>query len=98
MTKEEILAKVDHTLLKQTATWEEIQKLCDEAAAYHTASVCIPPCYVARAAEYLQKRTAVCTVIGFPNGNTTTAAKRRGPGTRVRTGRMSWIWSLIWAW
>ena len=75
MTKEEILAKVDHTLLKQTATWGEIQKLCDEAAAYHTASVCIPPCYVARAAEYLQKRTAVCTVIGFPNGNTTTGSK-----------------------
>ena len=75
MTKEEILARVDHTLLKQTATWEEIRTLADEAIAYHTASVCIPPCYVARAAEYIQGRTAVCTVIGFPNGNTTTGSK-----------------------
>lgn len=75
MTKEEILARVDHTLLKQTATWEEIRTLADEAIAYHTASVCIPPCYVARAAEYIQGRTAVCTVIGFPNGNTTTGNK-----------------------
>lgn len=75
MTKEEILARVDHTLLKQTATWEEIRTLADEAIAYHTASVCVPPCYVARAAEYIQGRTAVCTVIGFPNGNTTTGSK-----------------------
>ena len=75
MTKEEILARVDHTLLKQTATWEEIRTLADEAIAYHTASVCIPPCYVARAEEYIQGRTAVCTVIGFPNGNTTTGSK-----------------------
>lgn len=75
MTKEEILAKVDHTLLKQTAVWEQIRELCDEAMEYHTASVCIPPCYVARAAEHIQGRTAVCTVIGFPNGNTTMGMK-----------------------
>ena len=73
--KEEILRKVDHTLLKQTATWEEIRKLCDDAMAYGTASVCIPPCYVKRAHEYVHGEMAICTVIGFPNGNCTTACK-----------------------
>lgn len=71
----EILSHVDHTLLLQTATWPEIQALCDDAIKYRTASVCIPPCYVARAKEYVGDRMAVCTVIGFPNGNMTTAAK-----------------------
>ena len=66
---------VDHTLLKQTATWEEIQKLCDEAIAYGTASVCIPPCYVAKAHQYVQGKMTICTVVGFPNGNMTPAAK-----------------------
>lgn len=75
MTKKEILARVDHTLLKQTACWEQIRKICDEGMEYHTASVCIPPCFVARAANYMQGRTAVCTVIGFPNGNHTAAIK-----------------------
>lgn len=75
MTDRELCALVDHTLLKQTATWEDIRVLCDEAVAYHTASVCIPPCYVAQAHDYLGGRIAVCTVIGFPNGNTTTASK-----------------------
>ncbi|MCR4876438.1 MAG: deoxyribose-phosphate aldolase [Clostridiales bacterium] len=75
MTTQEICAMVDHTLLKQTATWEEIRALCDDAAAWHTASVCIPPCYVKQAAEYLAGRIPVCTVVGFPNGNMTTAAK-----------------------
>ncbi|MGI6279213.1 MAG: deoxyribose-phosphate aldolase [Acutalibacteraceae bacterium] len=75
MKIEEILSHVDHTLLLQTATWEEIQTLCDDAIKYKTASVCIPPCYVARAKEYVGDRMAVCTVIGFPNGNMTTAAK-----------------------
>jgi len=75
MTNNELCALVDHTLLKQTATWEEIRSLCDEALAFRTASVCIPPCYVAQASDYLVGRMAVCTVIGFPNGNTTTANK-----------------------
>lgn len=75
MTNNELCALVDHTLLKQTATWEEIRSLCDEALAFSTASVCIPPCYVAQASDYLGGRMAVCTVIGFPNGNTTTANK-----------------------
>ena len=75
MEYREILEKVDHTLLKQTATWEDIRKLCDEAIAYGTASVCIPPCYVKRAKEYVGERMKICTVIGFPNGYSTTAAK-----------------------
>lgn len=75
MNKQEILSKVDHTLLKQTATWEQIQKICDEGADNQTASVCIPPCFVKRAKEYVQDKVAICTVIGFPNGNMTTAAK-----------------------
>lgn len=70
-----ILSAVDHTLLKQTATWEQIRELCDEGARYGCASVCIPPSYVRRAADYLGGRLPVCTVIGFPNGYSTTAAK-----------------------
>ncbi len=72
---EEILAVCDHTLLLQTSTWEEIRGICDDAMKYHTASVCIPPCYVRQAADYMQGRIPVCTVIGFPNGNHTTACK-----------------------
>ena len=75
MNKQEILSKVDHTLLKQTATWEQIKKICDEGMENKTASVCIPPCFVKRAKEYVGDEIAVCTVIGFPNGNMTTAAK-----------------------
>lgn len=75
MEKREILKRLDHTLLKQTATWEEIQKICDEGVRYQTASVCIPPCFVKRAKEYVKGQVPVCTVIGFPNGNMTTAAK-----------------------
>ena len=75
MDHKEILRHVDHTLLTQTATWDEIRKICDDAVEYGTASVCIPPCYVKEAAEYLKGRIPVCTVVGFPNGNMTTAAK-----------------------
>lgn len=75
MNKQEILSKVDHTLLKQTATWEQIRVICDEGAEHQTASVCIPPCFVKQAKEYVQGKVAICTVIGFPNGNMTTAAK-----------------------
>lgn len=75
MNKQEILSRVDHTLLKQTATWEQIKVICDEGAQNQTASVCIPPCYVKRAKEYVDGKVAICTVIGFPNGNMTTAAK-----------------------
>ena len=75
MTTEKLCSMVDHTLLAQTATWEEIKALCDDAMAYKTASVCIPPCYVKQAADYVQGKLAICTVIGFPNGNNTTATK-----------------------
>lgn len=75
MTHAEILSKVDHTLLAQTATWDQIKTLCDDALYYHTASVCIPPCFVKQAKEYVGNRLAICTVIGFPNGNHTTASK-----------------------
>lgn len=75
MDKKEILKHVDHTLLLQGATWEEIRQICDDAMAYQTASVCIPPSCVKQAAEYMQGKMAVCTVIGFPNGNMTTKAK-----------------------
>jgi deoxyribose-phosphate aldolase len=71
----ELLGKVDHTLLLQTATWEEIRALCDDAIRYGTASVCIPPCYVKDAKAYVNGKMPICTVIGFPNGNHTTAAK-----------------------
>lgn len=75
MDKQALLGKADHTLLAQTATWEEIKQILDDAIKYQTASVCIPPSYVGRAAEYLKGRIAVCTVIGFPNGYCTTAVK-----------------------
>ena len=75
MNHSEILSHVDHTLLAQTATWEEIRALCDDALRFGTASVCIPPCRVKQAKEYLGERMAVCTVIGFPNGYSTAAAK-----------------------
>lgn len=75
MNISEILSHVDHTLLTQAASWEEICQICDDAVRYHTASVCIPPSYVKQAAEYLNGRMAVCTVIGFPNGYMTTRTK-----------------------
>ena len=75
MTHSEILSKVDHTLLSQTAVWEEIKTICDDAVRYHTASVCIPPAFVKKAKEYTGDSMAVCTVIGFPNGSHTTETK-----------------------
>ena len=75
MTQKDILAKVDHTLLAQTATWEEIWQICDDGMRYETASVCIPPSYVEQAKNYVGDRLKICTVIGFPNGYNTTAVK-----------------------
>ncbi len=75
MDKKEIFRRVDHTLLKPEATWADIRQICDDAIAYGTASVCIPPCYVRQAHDYVQGKMAICTVIGFPNGYMTTAAK-----------------------
>ena len=75
MELQEILSKCDHTLLAQTATWEEIKAICDDGMKYHTASVCIPASFVKQAREYVGEKLAICTVIGFPNGYDTTAAK-----------------------
>lgn len=75
MEVNEILKRVDHTLLRPEATWDEIRTVCDDAAAYHCASVCIPASFVAAAAEHAAGKVAVCTVVGFPNGYSTTGAK-----------------------
>lgn len=75
MDRKDIFKTVDHTLLTQTATWDEIRQICDDGIAYGTASVCIPPSYVKQAKEYVGDKMAVCTVIGFPNGYMTTATK-----------------------
>ena len=75
MNKKDILSIVDHTLLAQTATWEEIKEILDDAMKFNTASACIPASYVKQAAEYVEGRLPICTVIGFPNGYSTTAVK-----------------------
>ena len=75
MELKEILAKCDHTLLAQTATWAEIKAICDDGMKFSTASVCIPASFVKQAKEYVGDKLAICTVIGFPNGYATTAAK-----------------------
>ena len=75
MELSEILSKCDHTLLAPTATWADIKGICDDGITYRTASVCIPASFVKQAKEYVGKRLAICTVIGFPNGYATTAAK-----------------------
>ena len=82
----DILKHVDHTLLAQTATWEEIKALCEDAIAFETASVCIPPVYVKQAARYVEGRVPICTVIGFPNGFHTCAAKVFEAEQAVRDG------------
>jgi deoxyribose-phosphate aldolase len=75
MKAAEILARVDHTLLKQTATWAEIQRICEEAKTYHTATVMVPSCFIARIKETYGESVKAATVVGFPNGNCSTAAK-----------------------
>ena len=75
MDKQEILNKVDYTLLAQTAKWEDIKKICDDGIKYNVASVCIPPCYVEEVKKYVGDSLKICTVIGFPNGYNTTNAK-----------------------
>ncbi len=75
MDIKDILAKCDHTLLAQIATWNDIKAICDDGMKYHTASVCIPPHFVKQAKDYVGNNLAICTVIGFPNGYNTTAVK-----------------------
>ncbi len=86
MDRKTILAAVDHTLLKQTATHGEIRALCEDAARYGVASVCVPPIFVAFANKILAGRVKVCTVIGFPNGNATSAAKAFETADAVKNG------------
>ena len=86
MNIQHILSCCDHTLLSQTATWEEIQAVCDDGMTYRTASVCIPPAYVARAKAYVGERLKICTVVGFPNGYSTTAVKRFETEEALRDG------------
>ncbi|MBR5286096.1 MAG: deoxyribose-phosphate aldolase [Clostridia bacterium] len=86
MNINEILSYCDHTLLLQTATKNEIIALCDDALKYKTASVCIPPCYVKLASDYLKGRVKVCTVIGFPNGNTTSECKAYETAQAIANG------------
>lgn len=75
MDVQKILSTCDHTLLGQTATWEDIRAICDDGIRFATASVCIPPCYVKQAKEYVGDKLKICTVIGFPNGYNSTAVK-----------------------
>ena len=86
MKTENILSKVDHTLLSQTATWEQIKAICDDGITYNTASVCIPPSYVKQAKEYVGDKLKICTVIGFPNGYNTTAVKCFETADAVKNG------------
>ena len=86
MNKQEILSRVDHTLLTTPATWEQVKAICDEGMEFGTASVCIPPRYVKRAAEYVGNRLKVCTVIGFPNGYNTPEVKVFETEDAIRNG------------
>lgn len=99
MELSEILKHCDHTLLKQTATWDEIRGIIDDGIRYGTASVCIPPSYVKRAAEYAAGQVAICTVIGFPNGYNTTAVKKFETEEALKEGadEIDMVINLGWA-
>ncbi len=99
MDKKKIFSAVDHTLLAQTSTWEEIKTICDDAIAYGTASVCIPPSFVKQAKEYVGDKMAVCTVIGFPNGYNTTAVKKFETEDAIRNGadEIDMVINIGWA-
>ncbi len=86
MTINDILSKCDHTILSQTATWDDVKAICDDGIKYNTASVCIPPCYVKKAKEYVGERLKICTVIGFPNGYNTTAVKCFETAEAIKNG------------
>ena len=86
MKEKEILNQVDHTLLTPTATWEQVKAVCEEGKAFSTASVCIPPRYVKKAADYLGNSLKICTVIGFPNGYSTPEVKVFETEDAVRNG------------
>ena len=104
MELREILSRCDHTLLKQECTWEQIKEICDDGVRYGCASVCIPPSFVKRADEYLAGKLKVCTVIGFPNGYSTTAVKVFETENAIRHGadeidmviNIGWVKSQRW--
>ncbi len=104
MEQKDILARCDHTLLKQESTWAQIRAICDDGLKYHCASVCIPPTYVQRAAEYVGNRLKICTVIGFPNGYSTTAVKVFETENAVSNGadeidmvvNIGWVKDALW--
>lgn len=104
MEIKDILSKCDHTLLKQTSTWEEIKAICDDGIKYETASVCIPPAFVKQAKEYVGDKLAICTVIGFPNGYNTTAVKEFETIDAIKNGadeidmviNMGWVKEQRW--
>ena len=99
MEKEKIISTIDHTLLKQTATWEQIRDLCIEGMESGTASVCIPPSFVKQAAEFVNGRLPICTVIGFPNGYQTTAIKAMEAAQAVKNGadEIDMVINIGWA-
>ena len=92
MEIKEILSKVDHTLLKPESTWEQIKEICDDGIKYETASVCIPPSFVKQAADYVDGKIAICTVIGFPNGYNTNVQKQH---RQLKKAQRKSIWLLI---
>ena len=99
MELQEILSKCDHTLLSQTATWQEIRAICDDGMKYGTASVCIPASFVKQAKEYVGEKLPICTVIGFPNGYATTAAKCFMAADAVKNGadEVDMVINIGWA-
>ena len=99
MNKKEIIATIDHTLLKQAATWEQIRDLCMEGMESGTASVCIPPSFVEQAAEFVEGKLPICTVIGFPNGYQTTAIKVMEAAQAVKNGadEIDMVINIGWA-
>ena len=99
MKKEKIISNIDHTLLKQVATWEQIRDLCIEGMESGTASVCIPPSFVKQAAEFVNGRLPICTVIGFPNGYQTTAIKAMEAAQAVKNGadEIDMVINIGWA-
>ena len=99
MELKDILAKCDHTLLAQTSTWAEIKAICDDGMKYHCASVCIPASHVKQAKEYVGENLAICTVIGFPNGYATTAAKCFMANDAVKNGadEVDMVINIGWA-
>lgn len=104
MEQRDILERCDHTLLKQESTWAQIKDICDDGVKYRCASVCIPPAYVQRAAEYVGNSLKICTVIGFPNGYSTTATKVFETENAVANGadeidmvvNLGWVKDGLW--